>query len=150
MNPNANSGRRKAGGYSTFAFAFCCAVGAAPVARAQVLNDPTRPPAEAYSGAAAESSGAQPPALLQSVMITPTERSAIIGGELIRLGGKYHDSRVVKITESEVVLQSAGGSEILRMYPDVSMKPVEPERPATKKPAAKIRGPATITRGKHG
>lgn len=145
MNHKAERGRRKAEGV---AFAFCCAMGAAAGAHAQVLNDPTRPPAEAYTGAAAES-GSAPAALLQSVMITPTERTAIIGGELIKLGGKYREARVVKITESEVVLQSANGSEILRMYPDVSMKPVEPERPAGKQPAAKKRGPAA-TRRKQG
>ena len=120
-----------------------------PAATAQVLNDPTRPPAIVLPGAPGETGAVAAP-LLQSVMITPTERSVIIGGELIRLGGKYHDSRVVKITEGEVVLQSASGSEILRMYPDVSMKPVEPERPAGKKPAAKIRDPAAANRRKQG
>jgi MSHA biogenesis protein MshK len=157
MNHKVKGSRQKAAGLSSFslhpssfAFAFCCAMGAATGVHAQVLTDPTRPPVEAYTGAVAESGGAPPAALLQSVMITPTERSAIIGGEWVKLGGKYREARVVKITESEVVLHSANGSEILRMYPDVSMKPVEPERPAGKKPAAKIRGPAATTRRKQG
>lgn len=143
-----------AGGMNTIlhpsSFVFCCAMGVVAGAHAQVLTDPTRPPAEAYLGTMAESGSAPAAAVLQSVMISSTERSAIIGGEWIKLGGKYHDARVVKITESEVVLQSANGSEILRMYPDVSMKPVATEPPAGTKPAAKIRGPAAATRGKPG
>jgi MSHA biogenesis protein MshK len=119
------------------------------MAVAQVLNDPTRP---ATGGAAVSDAfgepGAAATALLQSVMITPTERSAIIGGERVKLGGKFGEARVVKITESEVVLHSVNGSEILRMYPNVSMKTVEPEQPAGKKPAAKSRRPAAATREK--
>jgi MSHA biogenesis protein MshK len=144
MNHRTKGGRRKGKEFSFFVFAFCCATSAA--ANAQILNDPTRPPSAVSSPNELGEPGAPAPTLLQSVMITPTERTAIIGGELIKLGGKYGDARVVKITESEVILQSANGSEILRMYPDVSMKPVEPEQPAGMKPAAKKRGPAAATR----
>jgi hypothetical protein len=153
MSPEVKGGTQNAGGiFDPYACAFfiCCAMGAATVAHAQVLNDPTRPPAEAYTGTTADAGGAPPAALLQSVMITPTERTAIIGGERVKLGGNYGGARVVKITESEVVLHSANGSEILRMYPDVSMKAVEPQRPAGKKPAVKSRRPAASTPEKQG
>jgi MSHA biogenesis protein MshK len=153
MNQKAQSARRKAEGFSSFvldpvsfAFAVCCAMTTG--AHAQILNDPTRPPTAAATAldASGEPVAVAAPALLQSVMITPNERMAIIGGEWIKLGGKYGEARVVKITESEVVLQSAKGFEILRMYPDVSMKPVEPEQPAGNQPAAKKRVPAATRR----
>ena len=89
---------------------------------AQVLNDPTRPP-PVFSNPPGDTGAAAGP-LLQSVMISPAGRSAIIGGEIVKLGGKYGDARVVKITANEVVLRSANGTEILRMYPEVNMKAV--------------------------
>jgi MSHA biogenesis protein MshK len=89
---------------------------------AQVLNDPTRPP-PVFSNPSGDTGAAAGP-LLQSVMISPAGSSAIIGGEIVKLGGKYGDARVVKITANEVVLRSANGTEILRMYPEVNMKAV--------------------------
>jgi MSHA biogenesis protein MshK len=114
---------------------------------AQILNDPTRPPVGIYStdGAAAAASAGP---VLQSVMITPLERSAIIGGERIKLGGKYGEARVVGITENEVVLRSPTGTETLRMYPDVTMKPVAHPPPVGTKPAKQRRRPATNVQGK--
>ena len=115
---------------------------------AQIVNDPTRPPAGTYSTDSGDSAAAAP--VLQSVMITPTARTAIIGGETVKLGGMYGDARVVKITESGVVLRSATGTETLRMYPEVTMKPVEPAPAVSDKPARKNRRPAANTGGKQG
>jgi MSHA biogenesis protein MshK len=114
--------------------------------RSQVLNDPTRPPPGVYSNEAAGSAASAP--VLQSVMITPTERSAIIAGKTVRLGGTFGEARIIKITEGEVVLRSASGTETLRMYPDVSLKPVEPAPSAGNKRASKNSGPAVNTQGK--
>jgi MSHA biogenesis protein MshK len=110
------------------------------------LSDPTRPP-----GAVAGGDPAAPAAgsLLQSVKISPTERSAIIGGEMVKLNGKYGDARVIRITESEVVLRTASGTETLRMYPDISMKPVvEPAPAKAGKPASRAAKPAAKQQGK--
>lgn len=98
---------------------------------AQGLNDPTRPPAAVFSNAPGDTGAAAGP-LLQSVMISPAGSSAIIGGEIVKLGGKYGDARVVKITANEVVLRSPNGTEILRMYPEVNMKAVRPAPAAGK------------------
>jgi len=91
---------------------------------AQGMLDPTQPPAPLLAPGAGGDASTGP--LLQSVIITPTQRSAIIGGQRVRLGGKYGDARVVKITASEVVLRSTGSDETLRMYPDVEISPVKP------------------------
>ena len=118
----AEGERWKAGMFSSFVLPVCALV-IAPLVAAQVLNDPTRPPAAVFSDAPGDTGAAAVP-LLQSVMISPAGSSAIIGGERVKLGGKYGDARVVKITANEVVLRSASGTEILRMYPDVNMKAV--------------------------
>ena len=106
----------------------------APVAgvRAQSMNDPMRPPATLYSSIPGEGNAPAGP-MLQSIKISPTERSAIIGGERVTVGGKYGDARVVRITDHEVVLRSAGGTETLKMYPGVEMNPVTPPAPAVEK-----------------
>jgi MSHA biogenesis protein MshK len=111
-------------------------------ARAQ-LNDPTRPPGAVAGGDPALPAGGS---LLQSVQISPQGRSAIIGGEVVKLNGKYGEARVIRITENEVVLRTATGTETLRMYPDVSIKPVveavpaKARKPAARTPAAKPQG----------
>jgi len=105
---------------------------AAQLSTEQVLRDPMRPPAAI--GAPATGNNAPPAApLLQSVMIGPAERWAIIGGERVALGSRYGDARVVGITESEVILRSAAGTRRLRMYPDIVMTQVKPAAEGAKK-----------------
>lgn len=110
-----------------------------PAATAQVLVDPTRPPAGISATDKSEGAAAGP--VLQSVMISPTSRLAVIDGETVKLGGKYGEARVVKITESEVVLRSGSATETLKMYPGVELTPIKPSAsvPAAKKPARKAR-----------
>ncbi len=116
-------------------------------AGAQAINDPTRPPAGFMAPSAAEGAAASGP-VLQSVKISRAGSSAIIGGETVKLGAKYGDARVVRISENEVVLRSASGTEILRMYPGVEIRPVVPEARAGTPVARKSRAPAK-TLGKH-
>ncbi len=87
-------------------------------AAAQVLNDPTRPPAEL--GTAAEAEGGGP--VLQSVMISPTHKAAIISGEMVRLGEKFGDAVLVRVAENEVELRSGGDARVLKMYPGVEKR----------------------------
>jgi MSHA biogenesis protein MshK len=122
-----NTGRKTAGGrFFALRQASWCAVACMAVsgAMAQVMTDPTRPPPGVYAPESADKAAGAP--VLQSVMITPTARSAIIGGEEVKLGAKFGDARVIKITESEVVLRTTGGTETLKMYPGVEMKAVQP------------------------
>jgi MSHA biogenesis protein MshK len=103
-----------------------------PCAIAQVMTDPTRPAQGVYSPESTDNAAVAP--VLQSVMITPTARTAIIGGNAVKLGAKYGDARVIKITESEVVLRSASGTETLKMYPGVDVKPVTAPVTTAQKP----------------
>jgi MSHA biogenesis protein MshK len=92
---------------------------------AQPISDPTRPPG-AVSPVEGDNEPVRAP-VLQSVIITPNRRSAIINGERVELGGRYAGARVSKITETEVVLQSAGRTEVLKMYPNVDKAVKRPE-----------------------
>lgn len=96
----------------------CGALVAGAAVRAQTLSDPTRPPPGAYaSGApAAEQPGAP---VLQSVMITPHQKAAIISGVMVRQGEKFGSAQVVRISETEVVLQEGKESQVLKLYPGI-------------------------------
>ncbi len=97
------------------------------VALAQAMNDPTRPPA-GYADAEAGVAGGGP--VLQSVFISPTLRAAIISGEMVKLGGKLGSAKLVKVSESEVVLKDGEVSQVLKLYPGV-------DKSAVKKPEVK-------------
>ena len=101
---------------------------------AQVGNDPTRPPSGFGAGAAevdsADTGGGM---VLQSVMISPTSKSAIIGGVTVKLGEKYGDAVLVKVAENEVVLKTGTTSQVLKLYPGVEKRdsappPAKPRR----------------------
>lgn len=105
--------------------AACAALGllllaaCAPAVAQQVVSDPTRPPAGVMTG---EGDGGYTGPLLQSIISTSAGRAAIINGERVSVGAKYGDARVVKITETEVVLRSDSGTETLRLYPSVDIR----------------------------
>ena len=92
-------------------------------ALAQTANDPTRPPAGFDAGVAegdaADGGGG---ITLQSVMISPTGRAAIINGVMVRQGEKYGDAVLVRVAESEVVLKSGSESQVLKLYPGVEKR----------------------------
>ncbi|HEX6708453.1 MAG TPA: MSHA biogenesis protein MshK [Albitalea sp.] len=89
------------------------------LAPADVLPDPTRPPAALLAApAAAASEPAQAPLTLQSVLLgkgrTP---AAVISGELVLQGGLVRDLRVLRITERGVVLKGPRGELTLTLLP---------------------------------
>lgn len=81
--------------------------------------DPTRPPDFAPADAAPAASGGL---RLESVLIAPDRRVAVIGGQQVRLGEKFRDGRVVRITESEVVIRTAEGAQTLKLFPEVEKR----------------------------
>lgn len=97
-------------------------------ATAQVTTDPTRPPAGFESGmttgdAAGDGSDGMK---LQSVLISPTHKAAIISGVMVKLGEKYGDAVLVKVAENEVVLKSGGLRQVLKLYPGVDKREIVP------------------------
>jgi MSHA biogenesis protein MshK len=95
-------------------------------ATAELLPDPTRPSIDLNSSGAAGAAEVVPdetvPRGLQSIIISPNYRAAIINGETVSLGGKYGDSRLVEVRENSVVLQNAQGRRVLELFPKVNIR----------------------------
>jgi MSHA biogenesis protein MshK len=86
---------------------------------AEQLLDPTRP---ADLGGHAQSGAASTGPVLQSVLISPQRRVAIISGKTLTVGEKFGESRIVSITESEVVMQNGKAMQTLKLFPDVQKR----------------------------
>lgn len=100
------------------------------MAAAGPLPDPTRPALDlgpGADGAADRATAGMAPRGLQSTIISPQYRAAIINGETVRLGGKWGDSRLVEVREDSVVLQNARGRRVMELFPGVSVKKNEAE-----------------------
>jgi MSHA biogenesis protein MshK len=97
------------------------------IAAAQLLKDPMRPPA-GYAEGDPEAAAVVGGPVLQSVMISPTRRAAIINGEVVQLGGRYGNAVLIKVAEHEVMLQSGDETQVLKMHPGVEKRGIAPGR----------------------
>ena len=104
-------------------FAACALAFVAGAGWCQELADPTRPPAGFYVGAGPARPGESGGLVLQSVLIFPDVRSAIISGEHVSLGEKIGGQRLVKVSETEVVLLDGGLRHTLKLFPGVEKRP---------------------------
>lgn len=105
------------------------AVAASPAAAAQAgLPDPTRPPAASADEAARTGPAAdgRPVHRLQSVLISPERKLAVIDGRTVLLGGRIDDATVVAITETGVTLRRGERTEVLPLNAGVQKKEVQP------------------------
>jgi MSHA biogenesis protein MshK len=121
----------------------------APLAAAQALRDPTRPPVvfgrTGDGGIMGRSRDAE--WVLQSVLLSPERRYAIINGELLALGGSVAGAELVAIREGEVTLRTGGALRTVRLFPDVDMHSeavpqAQQSKQDTAKPRAKAKPPA--------
>ncbi|HEY8606820.1 MAG TPA: hypothetical protein VIM12_06890 [Noviherbaspirillum sp.] len=97
------------------------------------LVDPTRPAvAGGIAGAAASAAGAATPPELQSIIVGPGRREAVISGQTVKQGDRYGDARVTKITETEVQLRSGTHVQTLRLFPALQKR--RPEAAAGVRP----------------
>ena len=111
---------------------FALMLSALEPALAQDMTDPTRPPPSILSGEGNEEAVRGP--VLQSIIIRPQRRFAIISGERAEVGSRIAGgARVTAIRENEVVLRSETGTEVLRLYPDVHMKTAQSAAPKVRK-----------------
>ncbi len=102
--------------YSPILAALICVV-AASASTAQALRDPTRPAVGAKACAVRiEKSGW----ILQSVLISPERRYAIINDEVVPLGGSIAGAELIAIAEERVTLRTQDGLRIIHLFPDVS------------------------------
>ena len=80
-------------------------------AHAASFADPMRPPLD--DGASSAVEGPR----LESVLIAPDRRVAVINGEQYTVGSKFRDGAIVRISESEVVVRRGAQDEILQLIP---------------------------------
>jgi MSHA biogenesis protein MshK len=102
-----------------------CAAGlvlAALAGRSAAVDDPTRPPSGLRAGGG-QRMGSGDGLVLQTVIIAPGNRSAIISGEHVVLGGKIGNARLVKVNEAAVVLLIGSTQRRLELYPGVHKRP---------------------------
>ena len=95
---------------------------------AQTTIDPTRPPdsiGTGHGGAIPATSGP----VLQSVMISEHSKMAIISGQTVKLHQKFGEFRLVKISETEVILQNGKEQQVLKLFPDIQKKSVSKSAP---------------------
>lgn len=100
---------------------------ALPAIAGDVLPDPTRPPPafiKQHSDSATDEAAADASALQSVILRTGQKPVAIIGGERVELGGEYGGARLIKVSETEVVLSGPAGRETLLLTPAVSKKAV--------------------------
>jgi MSHA biogenesis protein MshK len=102
----------------TGAMATLTALAGSAVVHAQGLPDPTRPPAMIESAGEQDAPASSGP-VLQSILISPTRRIATINGQAFKTGDKFGETRVVKITENEVVLRNGQDMQTLKLFPQV-------------------------------
>jgi MSHA biogenesis protein MshK len=55
--------------------------------------------------------------VLQSIILSPTRRAAIISGQLIERGAYYGDLVLADVAQDHVLLRGASGTQLLKLYP---------------------------------
>lgn len=89
-------------------------------AAAQTLADPTQPPPESrlLPASQADVPAYQGPRL-QSVLIGSHGREvAVIDGQTIRKGEKFHGATLVQVSKNSVVLQNGRSRQVLTLFPE--------------------------------
>jgi len=105
-------------------------------ATAQALGDPTRPPADFAATPGNSVSPALPAkASLQSIIRRAhAQPAAMIDGQIVVLGGRIGDARLVRVGEDSVELLTATGRETLQLTPGIGKQPVVPENGMARRP----------------
>jgi MSHA biogenesis protein MshK len=85
---------------------------------AQALSDPTRPPIPTGAPVADSGTRASGPAL-QSILLSPLRRLALINGRMVKVGDRVGNARVVAIDFDSVKLRRGDSISIMKLLPDV-------------------------------
>ena len=97
-------------------------VAAWPAAHAQTgLADPTRPPS-VVAGASSDGGPRAAESRLQSVLISPTRRLAVIDGRTVALGEKVGEATLVQVAETQVTLKLGNELKTLELFPAIQRK----------------------------
>ena len=112
-------------------------IAAASTSVAQALRDPTRPPAAGAKGVGKMEPSAW---ILQSVLISPERRYAIINDEVVPVGGSISGAELLAIAEERVTLRTRDGLRVLHLFPEVTRLGISQASPGTGK---RMRAPDT-------
>ena len=104
------------------ACAWLTALALAPLAFAESLPDPTRPPDVSSAIGSDYAPGQATGPVLQSVLVGPKRAQAIINGQMVKVGDKFGGAVVVKIDESEVVLRNGKDLRKLKLFPGIEKR----------------------------
>jgi len=107
--------------YLTLSFALIISLGA-PRSLAQGLNDPTRPPREILGAGADAYELAASFSPAQVVIISTDRRQATINGRTVKLGERYGNATLVRISDEEIVLEGAESTQVIRLYSSVNRR----------------------------
>jgi hypothetical protein len=92
-----------------------------PAARAEVLGDPTQPMDFIFTGSGTGKSATRSSeSELQSTLVSPQRKSAVIAGKQFKIGDKYNGAVVADITPYEVRLNRGGRETVLRLSPKLA------------------------------
>jgi len=86
---------------------------ASPQGGPEALPDPMQPPARARPAKRARASA--PSWRLQSVLVSPGRRVAVINGRALAVGERIHGARLVAIHPGHVVLQQGSRRIVVRL-----------------------------------
>jgi MSHA biogenesis protein MshK len=90
---------------------------------AGTLPDPTRPPSALLSAPVAASAPQGAPRLQSVLLGNGRTPAAVINGELVLLGGRVGESRLVRLTERSAVLRGPQGDTTLALIPTSPSEP---------------------------
>ncbi len=105
------------------------------LAMAQVLRDPTQPPASVVSPQAGMSDGLAGDLRLDGIRRQSGKSPlAVISGQLYKVGDQVAGRKLIRIGESEITLANGDEREVLRLAPAVDkiMKTNRSNRPAAR------------------
>lgn len=91
---------------------------AAVAAQAAPFADPFRPPRQVEQPVTEEATKGPAAPRLESVLIAPDRRVAVINGQQYVEGERFAGGRVLRISESEVVIRHSDRDEKLSLFPD--------------------------------
>ncbi|MCF8179148.1 MAG: hypothetical protein K9J74_11615 [Sulfuritalea sp.] len=84
------------------------------------VPDPTRPPDDWLMPGPKGRVSVPVDSGVQTVILRPGGKSAaVINGQYVAVGEMIGDKRVIRITESEIVLKSATGNEFIKVIPAI-------------------------------
>lgn len=87
---------------------------------AEMLADPTLPPATMAADAGVTATASP---VLQSVTLGAGRKSAMISGQVVKVGEKFGDATLVSVSDHEAILRNPDRSlQTLSLYPNVEKK----------------------------